>query len=442
VSGSAHFDGTVFANGITLLNSMEADTIKGADMMEVNGNLELTAGVLNEVYTKTGDLRLQSHYGINGNLLLATGTTGNVGIGIYSPQYKLDVNGEVRVNGSIRVQRIRALPGDTVIMFGDSTIMMTTTTNKIYHSNTNVNFRGMAIGNASANGKGLNSVAIGNRILTTENATNSLVIGSGGQTYLTNDIANCLMVGFNSNIPTLFVGTSAGDNTTGYIGVATASPLSDFQVIEGIKRVNIGAGPNWNALGYIGFNADLNSSSADMHTTGNGVTNTGGMISLASDGSLRFNILPSTGGSDQLQNPTLFADGAQMRIYSSHIEIGQGRIGTSSPYYNDPGTKLMVAGRIMCQDLIVSIVDWQDEVFDSTYNLMPMDSVHLYIQTNGHLPGVPAEKIIEAEGMSVAQTAQLQQAKIEEMMLYILQLNERMKALEAENAKLKAAGGK
>jgi hypothetical protein len=252
------------------------------------------------------------------------------------------------------------------------------------------------------------------------------------------------MVGFNSTIPTLFVGGANGVGTIGKVGIGTTTPQSDLQVDDGIKRVNIASGTvsTYGILGYMGFNAEINSSSY-MHTTGDGTNNTGGIISLSSDGSMRFNVLPNiAGGNDVLQDPLHFTGGAQMRIYNSHIEIGQGTIGTASPYYNDVQTKLMVGGRIMCQDVIVSLVDWQDEVFDSTYNLMPMDSVNAFIQANGHLPGVPAEDKIETEGMSVTQTAQLQQAKIEEMMLYILQLNERMKALEAENAKLKADGGK
>ncbi|CAN5852555.1 hypothetical protein BH11BAC7_BH11BAC7_23280 [soil metagenome] len=134
VNGDAHFNGTVFANGITLLNRMEADTIKGADMVEVNNNLELAGGILNEVYTKTGDLRLQSHYGMNGNLLLTTGTTGKVGIGIYTPQYKFDVNGDARVSGKLYAYRILGTLGDSVVRFGDSTVVINYVTGRIFNN--------------------------------------------------------------------------------------------------------------------------------------------------------------------------------------------------------------------------------------------------------------------------------------------------------------------
>lgn len=444
VNGDARVNGTLYAMGLVLATKMQADTVKGSTMITVNNNLNIAAGLLNEMYANSGDVRIQSRAGSNGNTVFNAGTNGNVGIGIFSPQYKLDVNGGVRVNGTLRAQRITALPGDTIVMIGDSTIYFHPTSNKITHSTNSPVYKGMSIGTAGSSGHGLNSMAIGTSVWTSSGATNSIVMGSGAQTSLRNDIANSMMIGFNSNIPTFFIGTSSGNNTIGNVGIGTVNPQSAFQINDGTKRVNIASGTiNANGiLGYMGFNAEINSASY-MHTTGDGTINTGGIISLESDGSMRFNVIPNVaGGNDVLQDAAHFLGGAQMRIYNSHIEIGQGTINASSPYYNDLQTKLMVGGRIMCQDVVVSLIDWQDEVFAPSYNLMPMDSVHAYIQANGHLPGVPAESKIETEGMSVTQTAQLQQAKIEEMMLYILQLNERMKALEAENAKLKAEGGK
>jgi hypothetical protein len=442
VNGTVRFSGIVNADGINIVNKLQADTIKGMSMIDVNGNMEFSAGAINEVYTKTGDMRLESRSGFNGNTVLNAGTNGNVGIGIFSPQYKLDVYGDERVNGMIRAKRISALSGDTVIIIGDSTIYFSTSSNKIYHSTNSSVYKGMSIGTATSSGHGLNSLALGTSVWTSSTAINSIVMGSGGQSPLRNDIPNSMMVGFNSDIPTLFIGASSGNSTVGQVGIGTVNPGSDLQIKEGTSRINIGSANYPGILGYLGFNAEINTSGY-MHTTGDGVINTGSIISIATDGSMHFNVLPNVaGGNDVLQDPLHFATGAQMRIYNSHVEIGQGTIASTSPYFNDLQTKLMVAGRIMCQDVIVSLVDWQDEVFDSAHTLMSMDSVSAYINTNGHLPGVPAENTIEADGMSVAKTAELQQAKIEEMMLYILQLNERMKALEAENAKLKAAGGK
>lgn len=441
VNGDARVNGTLYAMGLVLATKMQADTVKGSTMITVNNNLNIAAGLLNEIYANSGDVRIQSRAGANGNTVFNAGTNGNVGIGMFTPQYKLDVNGDARVSGKLLAYRITGTAGDSLIRFGDSTIVLNHVTGRIFN---NSNTGGLGLGQ-SAFGRGPRSTAIGYRVRSDLNAVNAITMGTGTSSAIfSNDISNSFAIAFNSDIPTLFVGTASGNGTVGKVGIGTTTPQSAFQINDGIQRVNIASGTiNANGiLGYMGFNAEINSGSY-MHTTGDGTINTGGIISLESDGSMRFNVIPNVaGGNDVLQDAAHFLGGAQMRIYNSHIEIGQGTIGTSSPYYNDLQTKLMVGGRIMCQDVVVSLIDWQDEVFAPSYDLMPMDSVRTYIQANGHLPGVPAESKIETEGMSVTQTAQLQQAKIEEMMLYILQLNERMKALEAENAKLKAEGGK
>lgn len=83
------------------------------------------------------------------------------------------------------------------------------------------------------------SAAFGSFIIADED--NSMVIGRGigGENVLAvpmvNGIQNSLMVGFNSNIPTLFVGASDGTNTTGKVGVGTSSPTAKLEVAGDFK---------------------------------------------------------------------------------------------------------------------------------------------------------------------------------------------------------------
>jgi hypothetical protein len=67
---------------------------------------------------------------------------------------------------------------------------------------------------------------------------------------------------------------------------------------------------------------------------------------------------------------------------------------------------------------------------------MPLDQVSEFIKQNGHLPNVPSAKQMEENGLNLAETNALMMQKIEEMQLYILQLNDRIKELE-ENTKTK-----
>jgi hypothetical protein len=72
---------------------------------------------------------------------------------------------------------------------------------------------------------GTSSIAFGYLIQST--ASSSFTIGRGvslsPSNFLTNNIANSLMVGFNSTIPTLYVGPSSGTGTTGTVAVATTT---------------------------------------------------------------------------------------------------------------------------------------------------------------------------------------------------------------------------
>ncbi|HEU4716654.1 MAG TPA: hypothetical protein VFU15_02430 [Bacteroidia bacterium] len=451
VNGSAKFNGTLYANGLILANKLQADTIKGASSISVNNNLNLTGGTLNEMYALTGDVRVQSKPGYNGNTILNAGTNGNVGIGIFAPQYKLDVNGDQRVSGQMYIHRIVPLAGDSEIHFGDSSVIVgvnNTGTGNYITASPAGSVKGLLIGYGSGRARAVSSLAIGRNVATDPSAAYSIAIGSGPNnvsvsSWMTNNVPNSLMIGFNSTIPTLFVGPGSGTGTLGTVGIGSTAPSSLLQVNSGIQRINIDAAPAaaGGILGYVGFNAELNSNGF-MHTTGGANTNTGAAISLSSDGSLWFNVLPNTGSADNQQDYVHMTGGTAMRIYSNYVLIGNGGLAASSQYNNDPLNKLMVQGRILCKDVVVSNIDWQDEVFDSAYTLMPLDSVGMYVKINRHLPGFRPEKEIESDGMSVSATAAAQQKQIEEMMLYILQINDRLKALEAENEQLKKNGGK
>jgi hypothetical protein len=81
---------------------------------------------------------------------------------------------------------------------------------------------------------GFYSTAIGS--YNTANGINSIVIGQGvaNEQRLINDKNLSLMVGFNSTIPTLFVGPASGPNSIGSVGIGTTS----FQYIEEKFEVN------------------------------------------------------------------------------------------------------------------------------------------------------------------------------------------------------------
>lgn len=100
--------------------------------------------------------------------------------------------------------------------------------------------------------------------------------------------------------------------------------------------------------------------------------------------------------------------------------------------------KLSVDGKIVAKEAVIQISDWADYVFDENYQLPSLDEVKDYVAENNHLPNVPATAEMVANGLNVTETSIKQQEKIEELFLYMIQLNERVKSLELENATLKA----
>lgn len=76
------------------------------------------------------------------------------------------------------------------------------------------------------------STTIGKYLQINTNVNSAIIIGSGNSDTdkLISNIGNSFMVGFNSNLPTFFVGGSNGQSTTGRIGIGTSSPLAKLHI--------------------------------------------------------------------------------------------------------------------------------------------------------------------------------------------------------------------
>jgi len=117
-----------------------------------------------------------------------------------------------------------------------------------------------------------------------------------------------------------------------------------------------------------------------------------------------------------------------------------GNFETTFPMPTGNSYRLIVQDGIITEKVKVAVKgtgDWADYVFEPSYKLMPLDKVESFIKENKHLPNVPSAEDMSKNGLDVTQTSAKLMEKIEELTLYVIELNKEVKALKAENEKLK-----
>jgi hypothetical protein len=107
---------------------------------------------------------------------------------------------------------------------------------------------------------------------------------------------------------------------------------------------------------------------------------------------------------------------------------GAGTFNTTMILDKDGGLKL--DGKFTSTEIEVKLDVWSDFVFYDDYYLRPLTEVEQFIQTNRHLPDVPSEAEVLANGVNVGEMSATLLQKIEELTLYIIDLNKRIAELE------------
>ena len=98
-------------------------------------------------------------------------------------------------------------------------------------------------------------------------------------------------------------------------------------------------------------------------------------------------------------------------------------------------------GTIGAREVIVTTAAWPDYVFGPGYRLRPLSEISAYIKTNHHFPDIPSEAEVKEKGVKVGEMQSMLLAKVEEVMLHMIQqeaqnqeLRQRIAQLEAREA--------
>lgn len=162
---------------------------------------------------------------------------------------------------------------------------------------------------------------------------------------------------------------------------------------------------------------------------------------LTSNTTYYFRVRASNGSlsayTAEVSATTLAAEGADQACENIYCNENGG-VGIGTPDVPN-GYLLAVKGKVIAEGVKVDLqTAWPDYVFGKDYTLQDLGTLKNYIAANGHLPNVPSAETVEREGMDLAQINTVLLEKIEELSLYVIKMEERMRALEKENHKLQS----
>ena len=122
-------------------------------------------------------------------------------------------------------------------------------------------------------------------------------------------------------------------------------------------------------------------------------------------------------------------------VSGNDVSYTTGNVGIGTA--NTQGYMLAVAGGVIAEGVKVELQgNWPDFVFGEEFNLMSLGEVEVFISKNGHLPNIPSEKSIRADGIDLGTMDARLLQKIEELTLYTIQQQKQIDSLKSINQRL------
>lgn len=89
-------------------------------------------------------------------------------------------------------------------------------------------------------------------------------------------------------------------------------------------------------------------------------------------------------------------------------------------------------GHVRTREVRVTQTGWSDFVFSEDYKLMPLSQLEKYIKNYRHLPEIPTESEVKRDGVSISEMNIMMLQKIEELTLYIIDLQKQINELKGQ----------
>lgn len=127
----------------------------------------------------------------------------------------------------------------------------------------------------------------------------------------------------------------------------------------------------------------------------------------------------------------LVVQGGSALIEGNVLTNGSVGIGTTNFTDGTDTYKLAVNGDVRAKRVKV-YTSWADYVFEKDYNLPTLAEVEQHIKEKGHLKDIPSAKEVEANGIELGEMNKLLLQKVEELTLYVLELNKELEQVKGQ----------
>ena len=267
--------------------------------------------------------------------------------------------------------------------------------------------------------------------------------GTGKLHLLTNSLANNNSVTTADARMTINTDGKVGINNTnptrGQLEINSANNTSQFVTSTGTAGVSFSVPLSLSPT--IAFNMYYANAFRYM-TTGYGAS----IQYSPSSGTLFFNTSQTSGAPDAvafMNGSSVIIDsngymGIGTTVPKAKLHVNSSMVIGASTTLPATGYLLSVNGKIISEEVRVQLdADWPDYVFENTYRLKPLSEVERFIANHKHLPDIPSAKEVAKDGILLGDMQKKMMEKMEELTLYVIQLDKENQQLRREIADIR-----
>lgn len=265
-------------------------------------------------------------------------------------------------------------------------------------------------------------------------STQTWDIGANNTSFFVRDVTNSSALPFQirAGAPTSSIDVAAN----GRVGIGTSAPTEKLHVFENgnantlitVENPNTGA----TAAGVLRAKSDIATVNFQAHGSGRTISRFGQTLGGWSE------FLQVSGNGliigTLLDKPLILGTNSTNRLQIT--PTGDVGIGTSAPSskLHVNGGDIRVSGGSFIDDGVT--LNAPDYVFEPDYSLMPIEKLRDFVTREKRLPNVPSAREIKGQGLNLSQFQMRLLEKVEELTLYTLTQDERIKAQQEQIAGL------